>query len=102
MQAARGDGVAELLVQLRGQRLPRFGVEEQVHPPGLPSAWYGQTSQSWTWTADHPLHSVMVCGSGEMPCSSGHTATNHGRRAAQLAARRRADTVHRPFVSTER
>src|SRR6185295_2884464 len=76
MQAARGNGVAELLVQLHGQRLPGSGVEEQVHPAGLPSAWYGQTMPSWTSTADHLLPNVMVCGSGEMPCFSVQSATD--------------------------
>jgi hypothetical protein len=57
LQAAPGDV----------QRLPGSGVKEQVHLPGLPSAWYGQTMPSWTSTADHLLHSVLVCGSGEMP-----------------------------------
>ena len=55
MQAARGNAVAELLVQLHGQRLPGSGVEEQVHPAGLPLAWYGQTMPSWISTADHLL-----------------------------------------------
>src|SRR5690242_20872727 len=91
MQAARGNGVAELLVQLRGQRLPGSRVEEQVHPAGLPSTWYGQTMPSWTSTADHLLPNVMVCGSGEMPCSSGHTATNRrpagGPHGPPLASR---------------
>src|ERR1700749_3650706 len=102
MQAARGNGVAELLVQLHGQRLPGSGVEEQVHPAGLPSAWYGQTMPSWTSTADHLLHSVLVCGSGEMPCSSGHT-TNRRPAGGPTHPPASGGRCGSPaFVSTER
>ena len=84
------------------QRLPGSGVKEQVHLPGLPSAWYGQTMPSWTSTADHLLHSVLVCGSGETPCSNGHT-TNRRPAGGPTQPPAGGGRCGSPaFVSTER
>ena len=59
-QAAPGNGPAELLVQLPGQRLPGFRVKEDVHQAGISPAWYGRTVPFWISTANHLPHKLLV------------------------------------------